>query len=191
MQAVRLRRAVVADLTLAPSATVGSATFVVVSLNGTQLRSGNVGDSGYGCTYARPPLMRLQVYGFPQQRIDFSQQRTAARFQLSVSIGVCSVCAFLTRSCFRMMQGTGSTDSPADAATHVLEMQENDIVVLGSDGLFDNVFDEVIASMVKVHPKTTELADRLSKVAAANGADINFMSPFAVNVSRFAHCGVD
>lgn len=45
---------------------------------------------------------------------------------------------------FPFQLGTGSKDSPADAFYDEISIQEGDIVILGTDGLFDNVFDEDI-----------------------------------------------
>ena len=41
---------------------------------------------------------------------------------------------------FPFQLGTGSKDSPADAFSEETSVQEGDIVILGTDGLFDNVF---------------------------------------------------
>ena len=41
---------------------------------------------------------------------------------------------------FPFQLGTGSEDSPADAFFEQVVIKEGDIVILGTDGLFDNVF---------------------------------------------------
>jgi serine/threonine protein phosphatase PrpC len=48
---------------------------------------------------------------------------------------------------FPFQLGTGSKDSPADAFYDEFKIQEGDIVIIGTDGLFDNVFDEDIISI--------------------------------------------
>lgn len=50
---------------------------------------------------------------------------------------------------FPYQLGTGSRDSPADAQTFSVKIEEGDIVILGSDGMFDNVFDEDIVDIVR------------------------------------------
>ncbi|KAJ3168531.1 hypothetical protein HDU88_001421 [Geranomyces variabilis] len=50
---------------------------------------------------------------------------------------------------FPYQLGTGSRDSPSDAQTFAVKIQEDDIVILGSDGMFDNVFDEDIVEIVR------------------------------------------
>ncbi|KAG0202647.1 hypothetical protein BGX28_004907 [Mortierella sp. GBA30] len=44
--------------------------------------------------------------------------------------------------------GTGSTDSPTDAQVFTVKVQSGDIVVMGTDGIFDNLFDEDILEEV-------------------------------------------
>ncbi|KAF9931396.1 hypothetical protein FBU30_010325 [Linnemannia zychae] len=44
--------------------------------------------------------------------------------------------------------GTGSTDSPADAQMFTVKVESGDIVVMGTDGIFDNLFDEDILEEV-------------------------------------------
>jgi hypothetical protein len=49
---------------------------------------------------------------------------------------------------FPYQLGPVSKDSPKDTQSFVVKIQTGDIVVLGSDGLFDNVFDEEIIDIV-------------------------------------------
>ncbi|KAF9357766.1 hypothetical protein BGX26_003117 [Mortierella sp. AD094] len=44
--------------------------------------------------------------------------------------------------------GTGSTDSPKDALIFTVKVESGDIVVMGTDGIFDNLFDEDILEEV-------------------------------------------
>ncbi|KAG9072645.1 hypothetical protein KI688_000416 [Linnemannia hyalina] len=44
--------------------------------------------------------------------------------------------------------GTGSTDSPTDAQVFTVKVESGDIVVMGTDGIFDNLFDEDILEEV-------------------------------------------
>ncbi|KAF9111223.1 hypothetical protein BGX27_005225 [Mortierella sp. AM989] len=44
--------------------------------------------------------------------------------------------------------GTGSTDSPKDAQVFTVKVESGDIVVMGTDGIFDNLFDEDILEEV-------------------------------------------
>ncbi|KAI8912129.1 phosphatase 2C-like domain-containing protein [Entophlyctis helioformis] len=62
---------------------------------------------------------------------------------------------------FPFQLGTISKDTPADAQLFKIKVQEGDIVVLGTDGLFDNVFDEDIVDIVGHHTNLArpELSD--------------------------------
>ncbi|KAI9205726.1 phosphatase 2C-like domain-containing protein [Polychytrium aggregatum] len=50
---------------------------------------------------------------------------------------------------FPFQLGTGSTDLPSDAQSYHVHVREGDIVVVGSDGVFDNLTDEEIVEIVK------------------------------------------
>ncbi|KAJ3098869.1 hypothetical protein HDU97_003682 [Phlyctochytrium planicorne] len=50
---------------------------------------------------------------------------------------------------FPYQLGTNSKDHPSTAQRYIVNIAEGDIVVMGSDGIFDNVFDEEILEIVK------------------------------------------
>ncbi|KAI9475796.1 MAG: phosphatase 2C-like domain-containing protein [Benjaminiella poitrasii] len=50
---------------------------------------------------------------------------------------------------FPYQLGTSSPDRPKDAQSFTVAIQKGDIVVMGSDGLYDNLFDKEILSIVK------------------------------------------
>eukprot|EP01108_Squamamoeba_japonica_P002899 TRINITY_DN2440_c0_g1_i6.p1 TRINITY_DN2440_c0_g1~~TRINITY_DN2440_c0_g1_i6.p1 ORF type:complete len:351 (-),score=171.56 TRINITY_DN2440_c0_g1_i6:55-1107(-) len=86
---------------------------------------------------------------------------------------------------FPYQLGTNSDDTPDTSDFFEHEIEDNDWVIVGSDGLFDNVFDETITDMVRVHRNVDELADRLARLAAANGANESFESPFAAHAQSY------
>ncbi|KAI8381599.1 phosphatase 2C-like domain-containing protein [Radiomyces spectabilis] len=49
---------------------------------------------------------------------------------------------------FPYQLGTSSPDRPKDAQTFTIRVEKGDIVILGSDGLYDNLFDREILSIV-------------------------------------------
>ncbi|KAJ3410727.1 hypothetical protein HDV05_003447 [Chytridiales sp. JEL 0842] len=49
---------------------------------------------------------------------------------------------------FPFQLGTGSKDKPKDALDFVIKVQVGDIIVMGSDGLFDNLFDQDIMNII-------------------------------------------
>jgi hypothetical protein len=82
--------------------------------------------------------------------------------------------------------GTVSKDTPKDTQSFAIKVQEGDVVVLGSDGLFDNVFDEEIVDIVDANAKepieTSDpqvMADSLLRRAREVAEDSRFASsPF-------------
>jgi serine/threonine protein phosphatase PrpC len=61
---------------------------------------------------------------------------------------------------FPYQLGSGSRDRPEDALVRSVSVQEGDVVVMGSDGLFDNLFEaaiirEVRAELHKIFPAAT------------------------------------
>jgi len=52
---------------------------------------------------------------------------------------------------FPYQLGTGSSDYPSDAKQLRIKVQKGDIIIVGSDGLFDNLFDEDILDEVCKH----------------------------------------
>lgn len=72
---------------------------------------------------------------------------------------------------FPFQLGTGSKDQPADAMSFHVKVKEGDIVIVASDGLFDNLFDDEIlditvslteAARGPLHLDPQKLADMLS-----------------------------
>ncbi|KAK3838405.1 MAG: phosphatase 2C-like domain-containing protein, partial [Linnemannia elongata] len=65
--------------------------------------------------------------------------------------------------------GTGSTDSPTDAQVFTVKVESGDIVVMGTDGIFDNLFDEDILEEVQKYerkiPEPNVISDALAKRA--------------------------
>ncbi|KAI9012131.1 phosphatase 2C-like domain-containing protein [Phycomyces nitens] len=52
---------------------------------------------------------------------------------------------------FPYQLGTGSPDKPTDAQAFNVKIERGDIIILGSDGLYDNLFDRDILSLVRTH----------------------------------------
>ncbi|KAK9711332.1 hypothetical protein K7432_007911 [Basidiobolus ranarum] len=81
--------------------------------------------------------------------------------------------------------GTGSLDKPSDAQAFTVKVQKGDIVILGSDGIYDNLSDEDIldivlrsasGSLMNVNPQ--KVSDALAKQAKIVSEDSTFPSPF-------------
>ncbi|BBN11828.1 protein phosphatase PTC7 [Marchantia polymorpha subsp. ruderalis] len=79
-----------------------------------------------------------------------------------------------------------------DAAIYDLDLLEGDTIVMGSDGLFDNVYDSDIESTVKVFSGSDEdsanrLAMALATLASKHARDRNYNSPYAVEAVSQGH----
>uniref|UniRef100_A0A803L3T0 Protein phosphatase n=1 Tax=Chenopodium quinoa TaxID=63459 RepID=A0A803L3T0_CHEQI len=66
-----------------------------------------------------------------------------------------------------------------DAMVSSVKLEEGDIVVMGSDGLFDNVYDREIASTVASNSDVAEAAKALARLARDHSMDISFDSPYS------------
>ncbi|XWS29069.1 hypothetical protein CRYUN_Cryun25bG0125000 [Craigia yunnanensis] len=65
-----------------------------------------------------------------------------------------------------------------------VELMERDTIVMGSDGLFDNVFDREIVSTLAIHIDVVEAAKALSNLASNHSKDSRFDSPYSLE-ARF------
>ncbi|KAJ4974349.1 hypothetical protein NE237_007523 [Protea cynaroides] len=86
-------------------------------------------------------------------------------------------------------------DEPSSAFEFKVPVEEGDVVVAGTDGLFDNLFAEDIVDMV--FPTTYIgkfpywLAELIAKDAKMTSQDKLYASPFSLGaeMSGFSHCG--
>ncbi|KAJ9107288.1 hypothetical protein QFC21_000735 [Naganishia friedmannii] len=83
---------------------------------------------------------------------------------------------------FPLQLGTNSRDEPMkDAEYFEVRVEEGDIVVMCSDGLSDNLFDEDILDIIASHPSPPQpstLADALCKAAQEASEETGSASPF-------------
>lgn len=145
----------------------GSATLVIVSLDpdAPVLKAAYVGDSGYAIFRVDPEGNVQLVNKFKEQLHGFNFPFQLARPDLD--------------------QG----DSPDVAIIADLEVQTHDILIVGSDGLFDNIHIEEIQQEIQARvgrnsTKLTakkELAELLAARAIAYGHNTTHESPFAAH----------
>lgn len=81
---------------------------------------------------------------------------------------------------FPRQLGTGSQDTPKDADVTTIDAQEGDIVIIASDGVWDNVFDEDLRSFLAQRQAISSptLARDLALHAYCRARDRNRISPF-------------
>ncbi|KAL6627378.1 hypothetical protein ACP70R_031104 [Stipagrostis hirtigluma subsp. patula] len=72
-----------------------------------------------------------------------------------------------------------------DAMVCSVNLMEGDMIVSGSDGLFDNIFDQEIISVISESPGVDEAAKALAELARKHSVDVTFDSPYSMeNRSR-------
>ncbi|XP_074642148.1 protein phosphatase PTC7 homolog isoform X1 [Tubulanus polymorphus] len=142
---------------------LGSCTACLVSLHKEDqiLYTANLGDSGF----------LVVRNGKVVHRSEEQQHYFNTPFQLSITppLGV------------QMM----ISDSPESADSTAFPVEEGDIIVLGTDGLFDNLTDEMIIEHLRSH-KTNSLstiqnaANGLVNMAVTKSYDPEYISPFCI-----------
>lgn len=72
------------------------------------------------------------------------------------------------------------TQTYLDAVVSSVELMEQDTIIMGSDGLFDNVFDHEIISTVCRCENAAEAAKALAELASVHSTDAAFDSPYSI-----------
>ncbi|WCJ34517.1 hypothetical protein M5689_015825 [Euphorbia peplus] len=77
--------------------------------------------------------------------------------------------------------GSGSNDNPNMAYGQEVKVEDGDIIVVGTDGLFDNVYCRDIEMILKRAEKEDvgKLAREIAEYALRNSKDRDYLSPFA------------
>lgn len=80
---------------------------------------------------------------------------------------------------FPVQLGTNSRTSPADALAFSVPVMQGDVVICGSDGLFDNVYDSEIVQLAADNAGDAQkICDAILKRAKQVSEDISGQSPF-------------
>jgi len=76
--------------------------------------------------------------------------------------------------------GTGSADKPQHSQRIMIEVQPDDLIILGTDGLWDNLFDEDIIDVVANAPSDpATIAQLIARQAHIVANDKDIISPFS------------
>ncbi|KAL5221422.1 hypothetical protein ABZP36_026135 [Zizania latifolia] len=67
-----------------------------------------------------------------------------------------------------------------DALVCTVNLMEGDMIVSGSDGFFDNIFDQEIISVISESPGVDEAAKALAELARKHSVDFYFDSPYSM-----------
>ena len=145
---------------------LGSATCVIASLDKEApiLYTSNLGDSGY-LLLRKTGKELVSVYRSKEQTHGFN---------------------------FPYQIGRGG-DDPSKADTYLHSVDHNDILIVGTDGLFDNLYDEQIIEIVQPYVTSDNsdisdpevVADVIAGHAEKLSRDPNYHSPFAENARQY------
>jgi protein phosphatase PTC7 len=146
---------------------IGSSTACIVALHNEKriLHTANLGDSGFVVIRKNTIVHRSQ-----EQQHYFNSP-----FQLAIHPTIKDP---------RLI-----ADSPDLASVTSFNVEENDFIVIGTDGLWDNLPDATILEEIKKITEPTmnnlqRIAQSLAKRALENGHDPTFYSPFARSAKR-------
>eukprot|EP01025_Chloroclados_australasicus_P030696 TRINITY_DN3087_c0_g1_i4.p1 TRINITY_DN3087_c0_g1~~TRINITY_DN3087_c0_g1_i4.p1 ORF type:complete len:439 (+),score=59.54 TRINITY_DN3087_c0_g1_i4:116-1318(+) len=135
----------------------GSSTAVVIQMDlETQMvRAANLGDSGFMVVRDGQVLMQSR----------FQQHFFDCPFQFGYYPAYVE-----------------ATDTVLDSDTFNIEVQEGDIIIVGTDGLWDNCFPHEMLQLIKQNPDDMDkLAAKIGKKASINSLDPDFASPYIID----------
>lgn len=141
----------------------GSSTACILKLKHDILHACNVGDSGF-------LIIRNEdvIFQSPHQQHSFNFPYQLGKQEVDAA-----------------------NESPARAQTFAVQLQPDDIIITGTDGLFDNVFAEESAALVRHSRSKGEPASAAAKTLAdytfKKASDVRHMSPFAYAAQAHGH----
>jgi len=80
---------------------------------------------------------------------------------------------------FPYQLGKRSMDCPDDCDRGVYRLEKRDVMIMGTDGLFDNLDGSELISLINPDHSAKEIIDRLAKKAIENSRNLNKTSPFS------------
>jgi protein phosphatase PTC7 len=141
---------------------IGSSTVVLAKFDTSRenyLKATNLGDSGYLLLRPIGDGKFTKLYRTTEQQFSFN---------------------------FPYQCGTGA-ELPYAADDQEHEVQDNDIIVMATDGVFDNLYDDDVQACVALQMSGTHFAsptsasDCIASTARKLGYNTNYLSPFAKN----------
>ncbi|XP_059297739.1 probable protein phosphatase 2C 1 isoform X4 [Lycium ferocissimum] len=82
--------------------------------------------------------------------------------------------------CPYQLSSEAVTQTYLDAIVSTVDLQIGDTIIMGSDGLFDNVFDQEIVSVVTTNDDVSNAAKALADLARNHSVDTKFDSPYSL-----------
>jgi len=143
---------------------VGSSTACVVVVHQNTLYTANLGDSGF-LIYRKGKILHK------------SQEQTHyfnAPFQLTLLPESIETNGFIT-------------DTPENSDMHKIELESGDVVLLATDGLWDNVPEKIIVDVLKnIEPQNIQMiCNTIALIARRLSHDEQHKSPFAVKAGEY------
>jgi len=170
----------------------GSATAFLGMLKGYKLYTLCLGDSGFMVIREREGTDQYAtVYRSSEQQHSFNCPYQLAylpepgEYPALIEKGLNSLVALLKKS------NRASQDMPSDAYTEIINLAPGDIVVVATDGLFDNLFDQDVIKICENNKAfgndkfCIETAKELVINALQKGTDSTYRSPFSKNAARY------
>jgi len=143
----------------------GSTTVIVITLEEDKpvIHSALIGDAGY-------IVLRPMDHAPGKVQIVYRSEEQQHSFNYPVQVGSIG-------------------DNPATAVVQTHQLKTGDVLVLGSDGLFDNLFDQNIIAEVESHLaredfEASQISKKIADLAFKKSLDRYWQSPFAVNAMK-------
>mmetsp|Transcript_48048 Transcript_48048/g.75028 ORF Transcript_48048/g.75028 Transcript_48048/m.75028 type:complete len:158 (-) Transcript_48048:69-542(-) len=135
---------------------MGSSTATIVVLKDKTLEALNLGDSGF-------LLLRRQEGGY---QIVLRSKEQQHHFNMPFQLG------------------TDSSDRPEHAERVEVPVEVGDVVLLATDGVWDNMFEDEIKNMVEEIDVPQEVANRLAEKAIRIGRSEGQPTPFSMRAEE-------
>lgn len=180
----------------------GSSTALVASLNSSssQLRVANLGDSTL--LLLRPKQLDSTVGLRCAARTCEQQHAFNCPFQLSLLPSPADYPELVRQGKEKLVRAIqrrpdAKVDRPQDADLYSFEVQEGDLVVLGTDGVFDNIYAHEVCQLAGsalgpleagVPADATKLAEAICKAAFHRSTDRSARSPFGDHAKQAGLC---
>lgn len=174
----------------------GSATALICTLNGKELACGNLGDSGF-------MLIRFDdcYEPFVVARSVAKQHAFNTPYQLAKLPSETQITQGLKKRCspgeianilFRYRRLSFCKDSPEDSSIYKERVKAGDLLLLATDGVFDNLFQEEILSIVKQLARDEEkrpsapekIAIEIARRAYYKSINLNEKTPFGEEAQK-------
>ncbi|OMJ86062.1 hypothetical protein SteCoe_12498 [Stentor coeruleus] len=172
----------------------GSSTVLLGILRQNHLYTLSLGDSSFLVLRPRENKLQLtEIFRLVEQQHTFncpyqlSRMPEVCDYEYMQQKGFSSLISFLKRN------SSAEYDLPQDARAEIIPLQPCDIVIIGTDGLFDNLYDSDIIRIAEqfLHYGLTpesfcqKLAKELVMQAINKGWDTTYKSPFSKNASKY------